>query len=502
MYLPAKKRLQHATIPTVTFDDAWYLLKPGLKAYAEVNGVCLGCIIEKVQFEEKDVKKFTPQRWAVGVWFMDVSCLDNDVGPVQTIVYINSFEGECEATSLSVYPRQYHDRNDEDARKGRLEARGRQMRDIIWNGHKLLYHEGELVKKPVSKVIVGAVNVHGVEYPESGWMFDSIKTPSQPPSIPETDIRKPLQYQLQPKTHGVEYLTQDLLFMLCPVHIAFVLSTETWVLVNVENTREIQEVEIPPEPILDQSSREIIDALAGYQLKEEKPWSADFIRDEGEGVVIMLHEIGIKEEQIQAQLKKWLALAELWQAILLIDECDAFLERREAFDIARNGVVAAFLRNIEYFSGLLFLTTNRVGYIDEAFLSRVHEIIHFHPLGEASRKVLWKSLLDKVHRDRPDKIQIHMEAITYLEPEEMLQIDWNGREIRNAMQTAIALAKKDAKKYPYHKEGGMVLVFKSHFEAVQRLNKSFKDYLTSIREENPIERAKFYSRRNDRFQET
>lgn len=162
----------------------------------------------------------------------------------------------------------------------------------------------------------------------------------------------------------------------------------------------------------------------------------------------------------------------------------------------------AFLRNIEYFSGLLFLTTNRVGHIDEAFLSRVHAVIYFRPLNEANRKVLWKSLLDKLHRDRPDKIQMHMEAIEYLESDEMLKIDWNGREIRNAMQTAIALAEKDAKTNRYHKEGNPVPVLKSHFEAVQRLNKSFKDFLTSIREEDQSERARIYSRRNDRFPET
>jgi hypothetical protein len=238
-------------------------------------------------------------------------------------------------------------------------------------------------------------------------------------------------------------------------------------------------------------------------------------------ITLSIAEIGIKEDQVQAQLSKWLALAEGWQAILLIDECDIFLERREAFDIARNGVVAgksappqdmtcfmltfsdaAFLRNIEYFSGLLFLTTNRVGHIDEAFMSRVHAIIHFQPLNEASRKVLWKSLLDKVHRDRPGKIAIHNEAIKYLESQEMLQMDWNGREIRNAMQTAIALAEQDAKRNPYYQEGQAVIVLKTHFEAVQRLNRSFKDYLTSIRQEDQNRRARMYYLRNDTFDKT
>jgi hypothetical protein len=57
-------------------------------------------------------------------------------------------------------------------------------------------------------------------------------------------------------------------------------------------------------------------------------------------ITLSIAEIGIKEDQVQAQLSKWFALAEGWQAILLVDECDIFLERREAFDIARNGVVA------------------------------------------------------------------------------------------------------------------------------------------------------------------
>lgn len=250
MYLPAKKRLQHATTPTVTFDDAWYLLKPGLKAYAEVNGVCLGCIIEMVQFEDRDMERGTPQRLAVEVWFLDVSRVENDVSPVRTIVYVNKFGGEREVTSLSIYPREYHDRNDGDAKERQLEARGRKMRDIVWKGHKLLDHEGELVTRPISKgmsskykapkrssnrvpqvkdqMIVGAVDVYGIVFPDNDWVFEAPKTPSQPPSIPETDIREPLQYRLEPKKHGSEYLTQDLLFMLCPVHIAFVLSTKTW----------------------------------------------------------------------------------------------------------------------------------------------------------------------------------------------------------------------------------------------------------------------------------
>lgn len=533
-YEPAKKRLMHPTTPTVAFKDVWYLLRPGLKAYFDFKGIWVGCIIETVLLMEKDTSAQTPERWEVTVWFMDIDYVANEVGPQRTNIYVNTFDGEREVTKLPVYPCDYYDRNDKGLRKRNFEARGQRMQKLIWSGHQLLHHDGEIASLPGSTltdtVIVGSVNVHGIEYPDLDRSFIDTNTPDEPPSIPDTKLREQLSYRLRPKKHGPEYMTQEMMFMMCPIHLAFVLSTKTWVAVNIDNTKEIESADVPPKPILDESSHDIIQALAEYQLKGEKPWSADFIRDKGEGVVVMLHgppgvgktytvesialrmgrplitlsiaEIGIKEDQVQAQLSKWLALAEGWQAILLIDECDIFLERREAFDIARNGVVAAFLRNIEYFSGLLFLTTNRVGHIDEAFMSRVHAIIHFQPLNEASRKVLWKSLLDKVHRDRPGKIAIHNEAIKYLESQEMLQMDWNGREIRNAMQTAIALAEQDAKRNPYYQEGQAVIVLKTHFEAVQRLNRSFKDYLTSIRQEDQNRRARMYYLRNDTFDKT
>jgi hypothetical protein len=36
-----------------------------------------------------------------------------------------------------------------------------------------------------------------------------------------------------------------------------------------------------------------------------------------------------------------------------------------------------FLRVLEYYSGILFLTTNRVGIMDEAFKSRIHVSLYY-----------------------------------------------------------------------------------------------------------------------------
>lgn len=170
-------------------------------------------------------------------------------------------------------------------------------------------------------------------------------------------------------------------------------------------------------------------------------------------ISLSIAEIGTEEQGMEKELTKWFSLAEQWSAILLIDECDVFLERRNFADIKRNGVVAAFLRKMEYFGGLLFLTTNRIGQIDEAFMSRVHAVIGFDVLDENSRKLIWTNLLKKLSDER-DTIAITPGVVQYLESPEILQLKWNGREIRNAFQTAVILAEHEAKKNPYHKPGG------------------------------------------------
>ena len=58
-------------------------------------------------------------------------------------------------------------------------------------------------------------------------------------------------------------------------------------------------------------------------------------------------------------------------SILLLDEADVFLERRSPENLTRNGLVSVFLRKLEYYEGIVFLTTNRVSHFDEAILSEL-----------------------------------------------------------------------------------------------------------------------------------
>jgi hypothetical protein len=139
--------------------------------------------------------------------------------------------------------------------------------------------------------------------------------------------------------------------------------------------------------------------------------SQDLIQGKGRGLVVLLHgvpgvgktataeavamenhkplfvitcgDLGLTPSEVESSLKNVFRLAHLWDCVLLLDEADVFLSQRSKQDMKRNALVSVFLRVLEYYNGLLFLTTNRVGTIDEAFKSRIHislyYVSHFDP---------------------------------------------------------------------------------------------------------------------------
>jgi hypothetical protein len=57
-------------------------------------------------------------------------------------------------------------------------------------------------------------------------------------------------------------------------------------------------------------------------------------------LALTVADIGTRETKIEAELLKWFDLAEAWNAVLLVDEADIFLEQRKNRDLARNGLVS------------------------------------------------------------------------------------------------------------------------------------------------------------------
>ncbi|MBI2275921.1 MAG: AAA family ATPase [Dechloromonas sp.] len=99
-------------------------------------------------------------------------------------------------------------------------------------------------------------------------------------------------------------------------------------------------------------------------------------------------QLGLNVAAMEVALKEVLTRAQRWGAVMLIDEADVYIKKRDD-NITMNAVVGVFLRVLEYFNGLLFLTTNRVDDIDEAIVSRCIAMIKFHPPGRDDRLRIW-----------------------------------------------------------------------------------------------------------------
>ncbi|KAF2229533.1 P-loop containing nucleoside triphosphate hydrolase protein [Viridothelium virens] len=279
-----------------------------------------------------------------------------------------------------------------------------------------------------------------------------------------------------------------------------------------------------------------VEVLQAVCQAHEHAWKIEFIENKGQGQIILLHgppgvgktytvesfseasgrplipltiaDIGLEDETIENKLAKWFSLAESWNAILLLDEADIFMERRSRADIQRNALVSVFLRQMEYFKGIFFLTTNRIGHIDDAFLSRVNIVIGYDPLSDEKRARIWNGFFNKLQKDmerwKQDGIKPIIQVSKYakqyiLYDEEIKALQWNGREIRNAFQTAISLARYRASKEKEDGNDDVVDVEVDHFRSVMRMSRSFRGYMDSISKLPEAERARRAYDRNDDY---
>ncbi|KAK4625708.1 uncharacterized protein CLAFUR5_05938 [Fulvia fulva] len=152
-------------------------------------------------------------------------------------------------------------------------------------------------------------------------------------------------------------------------------------------------------------------------------------------------QLGFDADTVEARLHDVLKVCTKWGAVLLLDECDVFLEQRQITDIHRNKLVAVFLRLLEYYQGCLFLTTNRAATTDLAFKSRIDLIIDYPKLTFEAKRQIWHTFV----RSSEDFPQNDSE-ITDAELDVLARIDINGREIKNLVKNGRLLAKRKGQK--------------------------------------------------------
>ncbi|MGV3741339.1 MAG: AAA family ATPase [Burkholderiaceae bacterium] len=142
-------------------------------------------------------------------------------------------------------------------------------------------------------------------------------------------------------------------------------------------------------------------------------------------------QLGTSALSVQENLSEILRRAARWDSILLLDEADVYIRARDN-DLQHNAIVAEFLRTLEYFSGLLFMTTNRIDDVDDAILSRCIAIIQYSmPIKEDATRI-WKSLAAQFEVDLPDAL---IDELTRTYP------NASGRDIKELLKLTAKFCK-------------------------------------------------------------
>lgn len=246
--------------------------------------------------------------------------------------------------------------------------------------------------------------------------------------------------------------------------------------------------------VLREEYKTILKAMVAQHFTQGQNRFRDLVAGKGQGLNILLHgppgvgktltaeciadlyerplysvtsgDIGTNPEDIENKLHKIFNYAVNWNAVLLLDEADVFLAERNLENLSRNALVSVFLRNIEYFNGIFFLTTNRVGTIDEAFQSRLHITLGLDPLSVDDRRQIWYYFIkDLKHLSKDDRRILARHA-----RDDWSHKDFNGRQIRNAVKTALTLARQDG-----------VEVQVRHFQVVLDIGTRFAGYMQRLK---------------------
>jgi hypothetical protein len=136
--------------------------------------------------------------------------------------------------------------------------------------------------------------------------------------------------------------------------------------------------------------------------------------------VVQIYEIGTNVHAIEENLAKIFKRVEKWEAIILFDEIDVMLSKRND-NLEKNAIVGVFLRLMDYFRGIMFLTTNRIEVIDDAVLSRITINIKYPDFTIETRKKIWELKLEDA-------------GLSINSMDRLIKLNMNGRQIRNMVR--------------------------------------------------------------------
>ena len=179
--------------------------------------------------------------------------------------------------------------------------------------------------------------------------------------------------------------SEEDLLIASPVVLGFAFSEKAWLEFTISGVREIEwNTQAFESLVLPEDRKSIVKALVSAHKFHPAETIDDVVQGKGKGLVFVLHgspgvgktltaegiaeylkcplysvtagELGTDSHVLEQELQKIMDIAHSWGAVLLLDEADVFLEKRQHQDVHRNALVSIFLRLLEYFQGMIVLS--------------------------------------------------------------------------------------------------------------------------------------------------
>ncbi|KAM4066598.1 ATPase family associated with various cellular activities (AAA) domain-containing protein [Hirsutella rhossiliensis] len=467
----------------VTFEHAWTLFPPGCLVVGHKQGKPVAARFSRGHYASTNCGE---------VYVLECRIIDWDgsiMGWSDLTLQIRSFAGTMPFASLPCYPLDHH--HDAAGFRAALTDRGRRFESLagfFYRGYSsvALYYqeEGAPRRETVqSRIVIDGANWEKENHARQLWL-----TPLHKEDVARDRRRRRLRRcgsfssfssddaSVDGDDSGDEKgrgkrlpLTEEQLLLTSPIVRGYALQNKRWMEFYVDDVAAVQfDEDAFSSLVMPADKKDLILAFAQSQARYKDAFD-DVISGKGKGIIVLLSggpgigktltaesvaeemrvplfamsagDLGSSAYEVEQSLGKILALVASWNAVLLLDECDVFLEERSVHDMERNRIVAIFLRTLEYYQGILFLTTNRVRNMDPAFQSRIHVSLQYPPLDAAARAAVWRSFLGRTVGLGDTGLRGHdAHDVSDAEVDALSALDLNGRVIKNILKAANLLA--------------------------------------------------------------
>lgn len=470
--IAAHDRCMSSDSKAIAYDKIWTLFRPGCIVHTTIQNQDRAFRIAFYWYDDDDDN---PTFEMTGRY---VDYDGDSFGETSLGLRIPKFTGSREISSQKVKPFDFVENADEIREK--LLARGKRFEELAAGQHFMEYKGIALKRNPdcpppyirfdaTGRIMIDCKTYHRIDANDTIWV-----TPFSKSDRPDGK------------------LTDDDRLIAADAVRGYSMTAKRFLELNLDNISPITwNSQCFEELALDAGTKKTVQALVSTHSQRNKDDGFDdIVKGKGQGLVCVLHgppgvgktltaecvaeyvrrplfmvssgDLGVSSEQLDKKLTSIMDMTSTWGAVLLIDEADVFLEQRALHDIHRNAMVSVFLRVLEYYAGILFLTTNRVSTFDDAFKSRIHIPIRYTDLSASSRMQIWRNFCSKI----PGGVNISDK-----EYEKLAEDDLNGRQIKNVIKAAESLAHFD----------GVKLDFKQ-LQQVTKIQATFEKDLTSFGE--------------------